>query len=216
MHGRWRCIGFDHRGSGASSFPPESIGPTALVDDLFRVLDHFAVDTCVLAGESLGALTCLLAVLREPSRFDGLVLVDGAPAASKDAMEPLVNGSRSDYPATVRTFVDACVPEPDSDHIKRWARQILLRADPEAAARVFESHYEENAAADITQIAVPTLLIHGEDDAIVPVALGRAVAAAIPGAEIVVLPGVGHLPTMTRPETVVAEIERWAATLATK
>src|SRR3954470_18769961 len=131
----WRCIGFDHRGSGASSFPPESISPTALVDDLFRVLDHFEVETCVLAGESLGALPCLLAVLREPSRFDGLVLVDGAPAA----------------------------------HVKRWARQILLRADPEAAARVFESHYEENAA------------------------LGRAVADAIPGAEIVVLPGSGHI-----------------------
>ena len=128
-------------------------------------------------------------------------------------MEPLVNGSRSDYPATVRAFVDACVPEPDSGHVKRWARQILLRADPEAAARVFESHYEENAAADITQVAVPTLLIHGEDDAIVPVALGRAVADAIPGAEMVVLPGAGHIPTMTRPETVVAEIERWAAAL---
>ena len=216
MHRGWRCIGYDHRGSGASSFPPESISPTALLDDLFRVLDHFEVDKCVLAGESLGALTCLLAVLREPERFDGLVLVDGAPAASKDAMEPLVIGSRSDYPTTVRAFVDACIPEPDSDHIKRWARQILLRADPEAAARVFESHYEENAAADITPVAVPTLLIHGEDDAIVPVALGRAVADAIPGAEIVVLPDTGHIPTMTRPETIVAEIERWAATLPAK
>jgi pimeloyl-ACP methyl ester carboxylesterase len=86
----------------------------------------------------------------------------------------------------------------------------------EAAARDFESHYEESAAADIAQIAVPTLLIHGEDDAIVPAALGRAVADAIPGAEIVVLPDTGHVPTMTRAETVVAEIERWAAALATK
>src|SRR4051812_27916704 len=153
LHRRWRCIGFDHRGSGASSFPPESISPTALVDDLFRVLDHFEVSTCVLAGESLGALTCLLAVLRVPERFDGLVLVDGAPAASKDAMEPLVIGSRSDYPA---------------------------------------------------------------NDVIVPVDLARAVAAAIPGAEIVVLPDTGHLPTMTRAQTVVDEIERWAAALATK
>jgi pimeloyl-ACP methyl ester carboxylesterase len=128
-------------------------------------------------------------------------------------MEPMVNGCRSDYPATVRAFVDACIPEPDSDHIRRWARQILLRAEPEAAARVFESHYEENAAADITQIAVPTLVIHGEDDVIVPFALGRAVADAIPGAEFVALPDTGHVPTMTRAETVVAEVERWAAAL---
>src|SRR5437764_15485489 len=86
MQSRWRCIGYDHRGSGASSFPPESISPTALVDDLFRVLDHFQVEKCVLAGESLGALTCLLAVLRDPARFHGLVLVDGVPAANKAAM----------------------------------------------------------------------------------------------------------------------------------
>jgi pimeloyl-ACP methyl ester carboxylesterase len=211
MHPRWRCISFDHRGSGASTFPPESISPTALVDDLFRVLDRFGVDTCVLAGESLGALTCLLAVLRDPSRFTGLVLVDGVPAANEEAMLPLVNGSRSDYPATIRAFIDACVPEPDSEHIRRWGRQILLRAEPEAAARMFESHYEEHVAADITKVAVPTLVIHGENDSIVPLAIGQAVAAAIPNAEIAVIPDAGHIPTLTRPDAVVSAIEDWAA-----
>ena len=213
MHDRWRCVSFDHRGSGASSFPPESISPEALVDDLFRVLDHFEVQTCVLAGESLGALTCLQAVLREPARFDGLVLVDGAPAASEERTAPLVNGSRSDYAATVRGFIDACVPEPDSEHIRRWGRQILLRADPEAAARIFESHYEAAIAPDITRVSVPTLLVHGENDAIIPLPLAQAIAAAIPGAELAVIPGAGHVPTMTRPEQVVAEVERWAAEL---
>ena len=76
MHRHWRCIAFDHRGSGASTFPPESISPTALVDDLFRVLDHFEVKTCVLSGELLGALTCLLAALRDLELYTGLVHVD--------------------------------------------------------------------------------------------------------------------------------------------
>lgn len=214
MHPRWRCVSFDHRGSGASTFPPDSIAPDALVDDLFRVLDHFEIGSCVLAGESLGALTCLQAVLRDPSRFDGLVLVDGAPAATEEQMAPLVNGSRSDYPATVGAFVDACVPEADSDHIRHWAREILLRAEPEAAARVLESHYEAGVAPDITQVSVPTLLIHGENDAIVPLGLAQAVAGAIPGAELAVIEGAGHVPTMTRAETVVAEIERWVERVA--
>ena len=211
MQSRWRCLGFDHRGSGASTFPPEAISPAGLIDDLFRVLDHFEVGSCILAGESLGAMTCIQAVLREQSRFDGLVLVGGAPAASEERMSPLVNGSRFDYPATVRAFVDACVPEPDCDHIRRWGRQILMRADPEAAARILESHYEEHVAPDLTQISVPTLLVHGEHDAIVPVQLARAVADAIPGAELVVLAGAGHVPTLTQPGRVVEAIERWAA-----
>jgi pimeloyl-ACP methyl ester carboxylesterase len=207
MQQRWRCIGYDHRGSGASTAPPEAIGPEALVDDLFDVLDAMEVERCVLGGESLGAITCGLAVLRDPTRFDGLVIVDGAPAASRDGMAPLIDGPRSDWPGTVQWFIDACVPEPDAQHIKRWARQILLRADAEAAARMMESHAEANVVPDWSSIAVKTLVLHGELDTIVPLTAGRMVADAIPGASLVVIPGAGHIPTMTRPAEVVSAIE---------
>ena len=79
----------------------------------------------------------------------------------------------------------------------RWGRQILLRADPEAAARIFESHYENDVAVDLGQVSVPTLVIHGEDDAIVPIEIGKAVAAAISTSELVTLPDTGHVPTLT-------------------
>jgi pimeloyl-ACP methyl ester carboxylesterase len=210
MQERWRCLGYDHRGSGASTFPPQTITPAGLVDDLFTVMDHYGVDSCVLAGESLGALTCLQAVIREPARFRGLVLVDGAPAASRERTSGLVDGSRANYQQTVAAFVDACVPEPDSDHIRRWGRQILLRADPEAAARIFESHYESDVQVDLSQVTLPTLVIHGEEDAIVPLAIGRTIAASIPDSQLVILPGTGHVPTLTRPIEVVDAIDRWA------
>jgi len=211
MQRRWRCIGYDHRGAGASTFPPGAVSPEGLVDDLFAVLDHYGVAQCVLAGESLGALTCVLAVTRRPDRFRGLVLVDGVLAATRERTGRLVDGSRADYPRTVAAFVDACVPEPDSEHIRRWGRQILLRAEPEAAARILESHYEREVVANPAEVTVPTLVIHGRDDAIVPVAVGEAMAAAIPGAELVVLADTGHVPTLTRPRDVVAAIDRWAA-----
>lgn len=206
---RWRCIGYDHRGSGASTAPASSITPNALVDDLFTVLDTLDVEQCVLAGESLGALTCALAVLRDPTRFTGVVLVDGTPAADRERMAPLIDGSRSDYPATVRWFVDACVPEPDSEHIRRWGRQILLRADPEAAARLLEVHAEAQVAPDFSAISPPALVIHGELDAIIPVAAAETVANAIPDSKLVVIPEAGHVPTLTRPAEVVAAIEGW-------
>ena len=210
MHDRWRCIGYDHRGSGASTFPADAITPGALVDDLFAVLDHFGVKRCVLAGESLGALTCLQAVLRHPERFAGLVLVDGTPAADRERQGALVAGSRANFPATVHAFVNACVPEPDGEHFRRWGRQILLRADPEAAARILEVHYEAGVAPSLGAVGVPTLVIHGELDQIVPIDIGRYVAASIPGAELVVIPGAGHVPSITRPQAVVDAIEEWS------
>lgn len=209
LQDRWRCIGYDHRGAGASTAPAAAITPEALVDDLFAVLDAFDVERCVLAGESLGALTCALAVQRDASRFAGLVLVDGTPAANRERMAPLIDGSRSDYAATVQWFIDACVPEADSEHIRRWGRQILLRADPEAAARIMEVHVEDQIAPDFTKINVPTLVIHGEADAIIPLAAAEMVAKAIPDSTLVRIPGAGHVPTMTKPSEVVDAIDQW-------
>ena len=208
MQSRWRCVSYDHRGSGATTAPPESISPSALVDDLFVVLDELGVDECVLAGESMGAMTCLAAVERDPSRFRGLVLVDPVPSAGPDA-HPMAEASRRDFSATVREFVDACIPEPDSDHLRRWGRQILLRAEPEAAARIIETFARECVAPDLRRISVPTLVVHGANDVIVPLEVAEEVTATIPDAHLTVIDGAGHVPTMTRPHEVVAAIEAW-------
>jgi pimeloyl-ACP methyl ester carboxylesterase len=207
MQPRWRCISYDHRGAGSTQATADQIEPQALVDDVIRVLDHLDVRECVLAGESLGALTCMTAALQRPDRIAGLVLVDGTPKGG--GADALIDGARSDFPATVRWFVDACVPEPDSEHIRRWGRQILLRAEPEAAARILEVHGEVTPEAG--QLTVPTLLIHGEQDAIVPVDAARALASLIPDARLVTLPETGHVPTLTRPDLVVDAIEDWWA-----
>jgi pimeloyl-ACP methyl ester carboxylesterase len=61
---------------------------------------------------------------------------------------------------------------------------------------------------------VPTLIIHGELDAIIPLAVAEIAARAIPNCKLVVIPGAGHVPTMTRPEDVVAAINVWRALMS--
>ena len=159
----------------------------------------------LIAGESLGALTVLAAYAEQPSRFRGLVIVDGI--TSTDGPTGGSEQVRANYRDYVAAFVDACVPEPDSDHLRRWGRQILERAEPEAAARMLAAHEEARLSPALADIAVPTLVIHGGLDAIVPVDVGRQTAARIPGAELVVIPDAGHVPTMTRPAQVAAALE---------
>ena len=210
----WRCVAYDHRGAGASTFPPSAITPTALVDDVFRVLDAAGVDRCVVAGESMGCLVVEQAVLRDPSRFLGLVLV-GGPVTSlpapgdRERMAARSDMMRADWPACVDGFVSACLPEPDTAPLHRWGVQTLLPAGPEAGVTMFASHAD--VTVPLEDIGVPTLVIHGGADAIIPVESGREAASRIPGAELVVLDGVGHVPPLTRPHETAAAINDWWA-----
>lgn len=197
----WRCIAFDHRGSGESPVPPELITVQDMVDDIIGVLDQLAIETCVLAGESSGGAIAQLAAAQYPNRITGLILVDSvATDRAESSPSAFASACRNNYPAAVEAFVDRCVPEPDSDHIRRWGRNLLMRAEPEQAARLIEMWQDNDVPLiDKRKIMQPTLIFHGTEDVIVPIESSRALKELIPNSELVELSGCGHVPTMTRP-----------------
>lgn len=207
---RWRTIAYDHRGAGITQAPVDSITHDRLVDDVFAVMDAYQVARCVLAAESAGALTALGAALRHPERIAGLVLVDPmyyrAPSAEES---PFVIGLRTHYEETLRRFVAACVPEPDSEHLKAWGLKILSRATPAEAIALFNAATGVDLRGDLARITQPALIFHGERDVIVPLDQARALAAALPHATLSVVPGAGHVPTVTRPEEIADGVTRY-------
>lgn len=208
----WRTVAFDHRGSGATLAAPDSISFSSLLDDLFAVMDACAIDECILAAESAGAATALQAVVQQPARFRGLVVVDGLYYRTRpQGTDPFVAALQADFATTLDQFVDACVVEPDSEAIRRWGRQIVARSTPAAAIRLYESLYEVDLRPHLASITVPTLLIHGENDQIVPVHEAQKLAAQLPNSELLILPGAGHVPTITRPQAVADAITRFFA-----
>ncbi len=206
----WRCVAYDHRGAGESPVDPSRITVRHMIDDVAAVMDAVGIQQCVLGGESQGGAIAQYAAARYPSRFVGLVLAAPAPARrSVNAATAFADACRADYPATVEQFVAACFPEPDCDHIKRWAKNVLLRAEPDQAARIVEMWSDETVPdSDPRQITVPTLIVHGTADVIVPIAESRDLAAQLQDVELVEFEATGHVPTMTRPDDVVAAIRR--------
>lgn len=212
---RWRTIAFDHRGSGATIAPVESITFDRLVDDVFAVLDALGVECCVLAAESAGGAVALTAALRHPERIVGLVIVDGAwfrePVTDDD---PFLKGLRYAYAQTLDWFVQTCTPEPDSDAIRHWGHQIIDRASQAAAIALYTAFAPVDLRADVHAIQQPTLVIHGDADALVPVAASRLLAESLPNATLTVLPGAGHVPTLTRPQEIADAIEAFLQRIA--
>lgn len=206
----WRTIGFDHRGAGATIAAAESISLSALVDDLFAVLDALDIQQCILAAESAGVAVALHAALQQPHRFEGLVLVDGLYHREQSSTsDPFVQALQANYPATLGYFVDACVPEPNSEAIRSWGRQIVSRSNQAAALQLYQCFDGLDLRPHLSQITLPSLIIHGDADQIVPLSDSQVLAAHLPNNKFVVLPGAGHVPTITRPHEVADAIQQF-------
>ena len=206
------CISYDHRGSGASVAPLESITLDNLVSDLFAVMDAYQITRCVVAAESAGALTALSAALRHPERITALVLVDAMVYRGlADGNDPFLAGLQQNYPATLSRFVDLCMPDDGPAHIKRWGRQIIDRASPEAAMALRQINNQADLRERLKDMQQPTLVLHCSGDKIVPVAQAHALVEALPNAKLVVFDDSGHIPTLTRPGEVAAQIGRFQA-----
>jgi len=208
---RWQTIGYDHFGVGETRVPPELVTFEHQVLLLDGILEAFGVDRCVLAGDSNNTAVALEAARRWPDRITALVLVSGAVdfAPTEDVIR-FVKGLRSAFEATLDVFVDLCMPEDASGHLRAWLRDIIARTGGERAAQLVESFYRVEVRGKLAMVDVPTVVVHGALDALPMSTLSAAeeLARTIPKADLVVLPDAGHVPTLSRPEAVVGAIEK--------
>jgi pimeloyl-ACP methyl ester carboxylesterase len=202
----WRTVAFDHRGCGETVAEPDEISLEALVSDIFGVMDALNVQRCVLAVESSSTIIALHAVLQHPERFDGLILVAGVPSvpASSDDLAPR---TEAELRETIEMFIAACVPAPGHGHLRRWLHTISSRCSPLQAAHLSHCVAGQDLTPRLADVGVPTLLIHGAADAIVPVSSAQLMAASIPHSRLLILEDSDHVPIMTRPVEVATAID---------
>ena len=203
----WRCVSVDHRGSGASMHSGP-ITMSDMADDLLAVADALKLGNCVIASESSGAAAALLAIQRAPTRFVGQVLVGAAwERMEAGAFDNFIASLRRDYAAALRGFIDNCLPETNSPELRHWGLQMMSRSSVDHAVDLLRSREHILPPSESPLHSLPALLIHGDNDRIVPVESSRRLAKRLPNAELHVLAGLGHVPICTEAAQVAALID---------
>jgi pimeloyl-ACP methyl ester carboxylesterase len=195
---RRRVIAFDHRGTGRSAAAVEDISFDALVDDVFALLDALDISTCVLGGFSSGTAIVHQAILRDPQRFQGLVLMCPNAAEGRPDQQ-FVNLLRTDFDAAISGFLDGCLPEAltrDVGDVRRWASDVLHQSQPEQAVRLMEI-MRPQAPLTALPAELPGLVIIGSQDLFSPPSSADRWKAILPQALVHIVEGAGHIVAFT-------------------
>ena len=224
-----RVICFDQIGHGLTGADPRGdYAPQNFAVDVGRIADRLGLKRFVLAGNSMGGGIALDYALRHPDRLAGLVLVDSA-GAPQNGTGPSNIGFKIAATPGLNRIMTIITP--------RWVvaqsmEQAVARkeaASETAIDRVWELlRYPGNREATRLRITMPrtsfdpaklaslhvaTLILWGDDDRQIPVESGRWLAEAIPGSQLIVYPGIGHIPMEEAATQSVGDLRGWLAEL---
>jgi len=204
LSGRARLIVPDLRGFGGSDTGPSPSEMGAMADDVLGLLDHLGVDAAVVGGVSMGGYASLALLRNDPGRVRALVLADtqtaadDAPACERretSAREVLEKG-----PAALLPSVDKLLAPSAPAELRARVSAWIAGGSPEGFAAAQRGMALRPDARDIlARFGGPVLVLVGADDVLTPPAKARAMADLVPGAELVEIPGAGHLANLEQP-----------------
>jgi pimeloyl-ACP methyl ester carboxylesterase len=208
LSGRYRCLRPDFWGCGSSSPPPGAVTIDGYAAVLLEELDRLGVAEFAVCGVSMGGYMEFALLRAAPERVRALVLSNTRAAADDEAARAarmkMIDDVRAGgveaivEPMTQRLLCAGCQQEA---HIADPVRgRIRMCSEAGVIAAIEAIAGRPDSTAMLGDIGVPTLVVCGTADVIVPIEESRAMAAAIPGAEVHEFEGAAHLANLEQPQ----------------
>ena len=214
---RFRVVAWDAPGAGASSDPPDTFTTTDYARCLAGFLDTIGVGCAPVVGLSWGGILAQEFYRLYPERPRRLVLA-GTYAGWKGSLPESVWKERLascllDATGPPEALIAKFLPSVFTDTAPRGLREelsaIVSEFHPIGFRLMSLSSAEMDTRALLPGIEVPTLVLWGEDDRRSPLHVAEQLHAAIPGAELAIIPDAGHLSNMERPEAFNAHVRHF-------
>jgi pimeloyl-ACP methyl ester carboxylesterase len=220
LAGSHRVVRFDARGFGGTPPGDEPLTMERIADDAAALLGLLGIEKAVVAGCSMGGYASFAFVRRHPERLAGLVLQDTRAGADTDearanraalAARVLEEGAGAAAEAFLPKLVGETTKRENPDLVERLRERILATSPKGIAQALHGLGARSDSHETLGQIHVPTLVVVGEEDVLTPPAEAEAMAAAIPGSRVAVIPRAGHLSNLESPSAYDDALARFLA-----
>jgi pimeloyl-ACP methyl ester carboxylesterase len=177
-----------------------------MADDAVGLLDALGIDKAHICGMSMGGMIAQAVVINHPQRVLSLISIYSTtgnpelPPPTEEAMSILLTPPPEEREANIEHNIKVfrTITGPGFPFDEEWHRKLATQAYDRAfylpgVARQFVAIFtQKNRKPALTSVTVPTLVIHGTDDPLVPFECGKDTAEAVPEAELKIIKGMGH------------------------
>ena len=222
----YRIVLFDYVGSGKSDLKAYSPERYANLDgyaqDVLDVCAALDLKEIIFVGHSVSGVVGMLASIREPERFERLVLVGPSPRYLNEPPDYVGGFERSDitslldvmeknYIGWANFLAPVVMKNQERPELTRELEESFCSTDPKIARRFAEATFFSDNRDDLAKVSVPSLIMQCSEDAIAPLDVGEYLRRHLPQSPLRVMRATGHCPHMSHPEETIEVIREYLA-----
>lgn len=218
---QYKLILFDHVGSGNSTISAyNTIKYNTLkgyADDILEICRELSLYNTIFVGHSVSSMIGLLAAIKEPERFEKLVMIGPSPCYinddgyvggfSREDIESLLDSLDSNYLGWSSTMAPVIMGNPDRPELGEELTQSFCSTDPEIAKQFAHVTFLSDNRLDLPKLKTKTLVVQCLQDAIAPLEVGQYVHENIADSKLVVINATGHCPNLSAPNETIQAIK---------
>ena len=217
----YEIVLFDHVGAGRSDLaaynPKKYSTLDGYADDVLEICRELDLHDVIFVGHSVSTIIGILAAIKEPGRFEKLVLVGPSPRYINDVeyiggfdgadIEGLLEFLDSNYLGWSSAMAPVIMGNPDRPELGEELTNSFCRTDPEIAKHFARVTFLSDNRSDLPKLKTRSLILQCSQDAIAPEAVGRYMHQILVDSEFVLLNATGHCPQLSAPDETIEAIK---------
>jgi sigma-B regulation protein RsbQ len=217
----YRVVLFDHVGAGRSDLTAYDRAKYSTLqgyaDDVLEICDALDLEQAVFVGHSVSAVIGVLAAIKQPERFESLVLIGPSPRYVDDGdyvggfarrdIDELLEFQDSNYLGWASNLGPVIMGNPDRPELAAELTNSFCRTDPDIARQFAAVTFLSDNRADLPKVTTRSLILQCREDAIAPPAVGEYVHRHLANSRLVTMDATGHCPHLSAPAETIAAMK---------